>query len=44
MRPNPFEVNARPNILYLDSSQSPDLWTVIQMLHLIIYLKIAKCI
>lgn len=40
MRPDPFGVNARPNILYLDSSQSPDLWTVIPMLHLIIYLKI----
>lgn len=38
--PNPFATTVRPNILYLDREQSPDLWTVIPMLHLIIYIKI----
>jgi hypothetical protein len=38
--PNPLATNIRPNILYLDRKQSPDLWTVVPILHLIIYIKI----
>ncbi|NFS94200.1 hypothetical protein FDF05_14850 [Clostridium botulinum] len=38
--PNPFTTRVTPNILYLDRKQSPDLWTVIPIFHLIIYIKI----
>ncbi len=38
--PNPFSTSIRPNILYLDRAQSTDLWKVVPILHLIIYLKI----
>lgn len=36
--PNPFASSIRPNILYLDRQQSPDLWTVVPIHHLIIYI------
>lgn len=38
--PNPLGTKVTPNKLFLDRKQSPDLWTVVPMLHLIIYLKI----
>lgn len=40
--PSLLSTNARPNILYLDRKQSPDLWTVVPILHLIIYVKISN--
>ncbi|MDN5371225.1 MAG: hypothetical protein PWR19_271 [Carnobacterium sp.] len=38
--PNPFGVRITPNKLFLDQKQSPDLWTVVPIVYLIIYLKI----
>jgi hypothetical protein len=38
--PNPLGTRVTPNKLFLDRKQSTDLWTVVPMLHLIIYLKI----
>ncbi|MTI70831.1 MAG: hypothetical protein FH751_11335 [Firmicutes bacterium] len=38
--PKLFDTSARPNILYLSGEQNPDLWTVVPMLYLILYLKI----
>lgn len=38
--PNPFATRVTPNILYLDRKQSSDLWMVMPILHLIIYIKI----
>lgn len=39
--PNPF-TEATPNKLYLDRKQSSDLWTVVPIVHLVVYLKIAN--
>lgn len=38
--PNPLVPTATPNKLFLDREQSQEFWTVVPMLHLIIYLKI----
>ncbi|CDX04893.1 Hypothetical protein DPCES_5007 [Desulfitobacterium hafniense] len=38
--PNPLATKVRPNMLYLDGIQNPDLWTVVPMFYLIIYVKI----
>ncbi len=38
--PNPCRTTITPNKLFLDRKQSTDLWAVVPMLHLIIYLKI----
>lgn len=38
--PNPLGNKAQPNMLYLDRRQNPDLWTVVPMFYLIIYVKI----
>lgn len=38
--PNPLASRVRPNMLYLDRKQNPDLWTVVPIFYLIIYVKI----
>lgn len=38
--PNPCRTTITPNKLFLDKKQSTDLWEVIPILHLVIYLKI----
>ena len=38
--PNLFANRVQPNILYLDSDQNPNLWIIIPMFYLIIYMKI----
>ncbi|PEM49626.1 hypothetical protein [Bacillus wiedmannii] len=38
--PNPLGTKITPNKLFLDRQQSPDLWSIVPMLHLVIYLKI----
>ena len=38
--PNPFVDKVRPNMLYLDRRQDPDLWSVVPIVYLIIYVKI----
>lgn len=38
--PNPCGIRITPNKLFLNGKQSTDLWTVVPMLHLVIYLKI----
>lgn len=38
--PNPLGTKLTPNKLFLDRQQSPDLWSVVPMLHLVIYLRI----
>lgn len=38
--PNPFVDKIRPNMLYLDRRQDPDLWSVVPIVYLIIYVKI----
>ena len=38
--PNPFSTRIRPNILYLDRKQSTEMWNIVPMLHLVVYLKI----
>ncbi|EOQ04650.1 hypothetical protein [Bacillus cereus] len=38
--PNPLGTKITPNKLFLDGQQSPDLWSIVPMLHLVIYLKI----
>jgi len=40
--PNPFGTKITPNKLFLDREQSTELWTVVPMLHLVLYLEIAN--
>lgn len=38
--PNPFANRVQPNMLYLDRRQKPDMWAIVPILYLIIYVKI----
>lgn len=38
--PNPLGISITPNKLFLDGEQSAKMWTIVPLLHLIIYLKI----